>query len=98
VQDVENLVLAVSEAVANAHRHGRAPRRMRLWNGADRIVVSITDGGAGPRDPYAGLLPAGDGSDGGLGLWIMNQMSNHMALYHEADGFTVRLTAGDPYH
>jgi anti-sigma regulatory factor (Ser/Thr protein kinase) len=97
-QDVEDLVLSVSEAVANAHRHGRAPGRMRLWTGADRVVVAVTDSGAGPKDPFAGLLPAGDGSDGGLGLWIINQMCNHVAMHRAPDGFTIRLTAGNPYH
>jgi anti-sigma regulatory factor (Ser/Thr protein kinase) len=97
-QCVEDLVLAVSEAVANAHRHGRAPRRIRLWTGTDRIIVSVTDAGPGPKDPFAGLLPAGDGSDGGLGLWIINQMCDHVVMHQEADGFTIRLTAGNPYH
>jgi anti-sigma regulatory factor (Ser/Thr protein kinase) len=98
LQDVEDFALAVSEAVANAYRHGRPPLRMRLWCGADRIVVTVTDSGPGPKDPFAGLLPAGNRVDGGLGLWIMHQMSNHVALYREPDGFTIRLTAGNPYH
>lgn len=96
--DVEDLVVAVSEAVANAQRHGRAPVRLRLWSGAERIVATITDAGAGPQDPFAGLLPAGDGANGGLGLWIAHQSCNHVALNRHADGFTVRLTAGNPHH
>nr|WP_296071295.1 anti-sigma factor RsbA family regulatory protein [uncultured Actinoplanes sp.] len=96
--DVEDLIVAVSEAVANAHRHGRAPVRMRLWNGDDRLVVEVTDGGAGPEDPFTGLLPLGDGTDGGLGMWIVHQSCNHVAHYQHAGGFTIRLTAGNPYH
>ncbi|GAA0912598.1 MEDS domain-containing protein [Virgisporangium aurantiacum] len=97
-QDVEDFALAVSEAVANAYRHGRPPLRLRLWCGADRIVVTVTDAGPGPKDPFAGLLPANATGDGGLGLWIMHQMSNHVALYRQPEGFTIRLTAGNPYH
>jgi anti-sigma regulatory factor (Ser/Thr protein kinase) len=98
-ESMEDLVLAVSEAVGNTCRHGRSPRRMRLWHGGDRIVVSVTDAGPGPRDPYAGLLPAGDSPEGGgLGLWIMHQMCDHVVMYHGPDGFTVRLTAGNPEH
>jgi anti-sigma regulatory factor (Ser/Thr protein kinase) len=95
--DVDDLIIAVSEVVANAHRHGRGPVRMRLWHGGERLVVEVTDGGTGPKDPFTGLLPAGDGTDGGLGLWIVHQSCNHVAQYQHADGFTIRLTAGNPY-
>ncbi|MFG2057220.1 anti-sigma factor RsbA family regulatory protein [Micromonospora sp. NPDC048930] len=94
--DVEDLMVAVSEVVANAVRHGRGPVRMRLWNGPDRIVTTVHDRGTGPTNPYAGLLPSGDGSSGGLGLWISHQSCNHVRLYRDDDGFTVRLTAGNP--
>ncbi|NES14874.1 MULTISPECIES: sensor histidine kinase [Micromonospora] len=95
--DVEDLKVAVSEMVTNALRHGQPPTRMRLWSGPDRIVVTVQDRGDGPKDPYAGLLPAGDGATGGLGLWISHQSCNHVALHRHDDGFTVRLTAGNPY-
>ncbi|MEV4282621.1 sensor histidine kinase [Actinoplanes xinjiangensis] len=97
-QDVDDLIVSVSEAVANARRHGRGPVRMRLWRGADRIVVTVSDTGGGPKDPFAGLLPAGDGTAGGLGLWIAHQSCSHVALHRHDDGFTIRLTAGNPHH
>ncbi|SDS71305.1 sensor histidine kinase [Actinoplanes derwentensis] len=96
--EVEDLVVAVSETVANAQRHGSGPVQLRLWSGTDRLVATITDAGAGPDDPFAGLLPAGDGTNGGLGLWIAHQSCNHVALHRHADGFTIRLTAGNPHH
>ncbi|OZV83984.1 transcriptional regulator [Micromonospora echinospora] len=95
--DVENLVVAVSETVTNALRHGREPVTLRLWSGPDRIVVSVHDGGEGPKDPFAGLLPAGDGTNGGLGLWITHQSCNHVAMHRGPDGFTVRLTGGNAH-
>ncbi|MFE9692495.1 anti-sigma factor RsbA family regulatory protein [Micromonospora sp. NPDC005806] len=95
--DVDDLVVAVSEMVGNALRHGLPPIRMRLWSAPDRIVATVHDRGPGPADPYAGLLPASNGAVGGLGLWITHQSCNHVALYHDADGFTVRLTAGNPH-
>ncbi|MEU4244344.1 sensor histidine kinase [Actinoplanes sp. NPDC026619] len=94
--EVDDFIVAVSEAVANAHKHGRGPVRMRLWTGPDRIVVSVTDAGAGPKDPFTGLMPTGDGANGGLGLWIAHQSCNHVTLDRHADGFTIRLTAGTP--
>ena len=41
--------------------------------------------------------PAGNGAAGGLGLWISHQSCNHVALHRDAEGFTIRLTAGNPY-
>lgn len=96
--DVDDFLVAVTEAVANAQRHGVGPVHLRLWAADDRLVVSVTDAGAGPDDPFAGLLPAGDGRNGGLGMWIAHQSCNHVAHYRHAGGFTMRLTAGNPYH
>ncbi|MGN9774541.1 ATP-binding protein [Micromonospora sp. H33] len=97
VDEVEELVLAVSETVTNALRHGRPPVRLRLWAGPDRIVVTVSDAGTGPADPFAGLLPAGNGIPGGLGLWITYQSCNHVSRLHGPDGFTLRLIGGAPY-
>lgn len=32
-----------------------------------------------------------------LGRWISHQSCNHVGLHRDAGGFTVRLTAGNPY-
>ncbi|MEV4809803.1 sensor histidine kinase [Micromonospora avicenniae] len=95
--DVDDLIVAVSETVTNALRHGQPPVRLRLWAGPDRIVAAVSDGGDGPKDPFAGLLPAGDGATGGLGLWITYQSCNHVSLHRGPAGFTLRLTAGNPH-
>jgi anti-sigma regulatory factor (Ser/Thr protein kinase) len=94
--DTEEGVIAVSEVVTNALRHGRPPVRVRYWSGPDRILVSVTDGGPGPSDPYAGLLPSLDSATGGLGLWITHQSCNYVAFSRDESGFTLRLTAGNP--
>ncbi|SIR20547.1 sensor histidine kinase [Micromonospora avicenniae] len=95
--DVDDLIVAVSETVTNALRHGRPPVRLRLWAGPDRIVAAVSDDGDGPKDPFAGLLPAGNGATGGLGLWITYQSCNHVSLHRGPAGFTLRLTAGNPH-
>ena len=94
--DLEDLVVAVSEAITNAMVHGRPPVGMRIWTGAGRIVVTISDGGAGPKDPFAGLLPASNRATGGRGLWIVHQSCAYVAGQSTPDGFTLRLTAGNP--
>ncbi|NGM12500.1 sensor histidine kinase [Verrucosispora sioxanthis] len=94
--EFDDFVVAVSETVTNGLRHGRPPVRFRVWVGADRIVATVSDAGSGPQDPYAGLLPSANGTPGGLGLWITHQSCNHVTYHRDAEGFTLRLTAGRP--
>jgi anti-sigma regulatory factor (Ser/Thr protein kinase) len=94
--DVEDLVIAVSETVTNAICHGRPPVGLRLWVARDRIVVTVTDQGSGPSDPFAGLLPAPKAPAGGLGLWLTHQLCSLVTFDHREDGFTIRLIAGNP--
>ncbi|MEV4054822.1 anti-sigma factor RsbA family regulatory protein [Amycolatopsis sp. NPDC049688] len=91
--ELDDLVLAVSEIVDNALRHGRPPVRMRIWADAGHVVVTVHDTGAGPDDPFAGLLPA-DRRVGGRGLWIAHQVCAQVTLHHDDTGFTVRLVVG----
>ncbi|KDN21814.1 sensor histidine kinase [Amycolatopsis rifamycinica] len=93
--EIDDLVLAVSEIVDNALRYGRSPVRMRIWADCEHMVVTVHDTGAGPGDPFAGLLPAGR-DIGGRGLWIAHQVCSQVALHRDDTGFTVRLTAGRP--
>ena len=94
---LDDLLIGVSEAVSNAHRHGRPPATVRIWATPGRIVVTVHDTGRGPADHLAGLVPApGNISDRrlGLGLWAMHQLDIDVALRHADDGFTVRLRSG----
>ncbi len=93
--DLNGILLSVSEVVTNALIHGRPPVRMRAWAEPGRIVVTVTDAGPGPSDPAAGLMPA-SGGPGGLGLWLAHQMCAYVSLRRGPDGFTVRLVAGTP--
>jgi anti-sigma regulatory factor (Ser/Thr protein kinase) len=94
----DELLLAVSETVLNAHLHGRRPITVKGWTGTDRIVVRVHDTGPGPADPLTGLIPAPGGTAGpGLGLWLIHQLTNiDIALLTGTDGFTVRLRGGSP--
>ncbi|NUO60401.1 MAG: sensor histidine kinase [Hamadaea sp.] len=94
--DLGGFLVAVSEGVTNAIRHGRGPVRVRLWISSHRMVLAVTDQGAGPKDPFAGLLPAPDADPGGLGLWLSHQLCDHVGMHRDASGFTIRLTVGDP--
>jgi anti-sigma regulatory factor (Ser/Thr protein kinase) len=92
--DLENLVLSVSEAVTNAAKYGQPPVRVRCWAEGRRVLVAVTDGGDGPKELYAGLLPMTSGQPGGLGLWITFQSCSNVVLARDGDGFTVWMAAG----
>jgi anti-sigma regulatory factor (Ser/Thr protein kinase) len=95
--EVEDLVVAVSETVTNAIRHGRGPVEVRVWPGGDRIVVTVSDTGPGPVDPFAGLMPAAGDETSGRGLWITYQSVNHVTTVRRPGRFTIRMTAGNPH-
>lgn len=95
---LDDLMLAATEIVANAEMHGVPPVRVRCWVGEDRMVVSVSDQGKGPTDPFAGLLPAAHAPMGGLGLWLSHQLCDHVALRPGDGEFAVRLIAGVATH
>jgi len=91
---LEDMLIGVTEAVANAQHHGRPPATVRIWAASDSVVVTVHDTGPGPADRLAGLVPAaGSTSDRrlGLGLWVIHQLDVDVALRRGGDGFTVRL-------
>ena len=90
----EDFLIAVDETISDAVRHGHAPVDVALWISSDRLVSTITDGGRGWRDPFAGYLPphGDDLSRGGMGLWLARQLCDHLDITHHGEGVTVRLT------
>jgi len=90
---VEDLHLAIDEMSANAVRHGGPPVQLRLWASADRVVCTISDGGGGMDQPFAGYGPAHgtDLSRGGMGLWLARQLCDHVDVITDGGGLTVRL-------
>jgi anti-sigma regulatory factor (Ser/Thr protein kinase) len=92
----DDLLLAVSEAVNNAHVHGVPPARLRIWTRPDRVVATVTDRGTGPRDPYVGLVPTTGSASAGLGLWMTHQMCTEVGFHRGPDGFTVRVAVATP--
>ena len=88
---LDQVILAVSEAVENSQLHGRPPSTVTAWTGPDRIVVCVHDTGPGPANPLAGLV-YDSASWGGRGLWLSHQLPNvDIALIPDTEGFAVRL-------
>jgi anti-sigma regulatory factor (Ser/Thr protein kinase) len=83
-----DLVLIASELVTNAHAHGRPPVTMELWTGPGRVLLAVTDAGAGPADPFAGLQDPGLTPDG-RGLWLTHQLADAVGHHRNRDSFTI---------
>ncbi|AGL20752.1 sensor histidine kinase [Actinoplanes sp. N902-109] len=80
IDRVESLVLAVSEIATNGIRHGGAQRALRLWVAPEAVICEVTDDGAKPPAPLAGYLPPAPGVSGGMGLWLVQQLCDSMAI------------------
>ncbi|HEU5005839.1 MAG TPA: sensor histidine kinase [Jatrophihabitantaceae bacterium] len=93
---LEDLVVGVSEVVTNARLYGRAPVVLRVWAAPDRMIAVVSDRGAGPSFPYAGLVPVEGNSPGGRGLWITHQICGQVDHLVGPDGFAVRLSTSPP--
>lgn len=93
--EATDVVLAANEVTTNAIRHGRPPVTFRLWVQPDRCVCTVTDGGTGIDDPFAGYIWPGSLSTlatHGMGLWLARRLCDRVDIFHGHEGFTVRLT------
>jgi anti-sigma regulatory factor (Ser/Thr protein kinase) len=86
-EQIDNLILALSEIATNGIRHGGPRRELRIWLTADAVVCEVTDDGAVPPSPLAGYLPPQSGMIGGMGLWLVGQLCDTMAI-RTVDGLT----------
>ncbi|WP_369130575.1 anti-sigma factor RsbA family regulatory protein [Modestobacter roseus] len=94
----DDLLLAIDELVTNALVHGRPPADVRVWADGGTVVCTVSDGGTGPGDPFAGYGPAHgeDLSRGGMGLWLARQLCDHVDIWTDERGVTVRVTTELP--
>jgi anti-sigma regulatory factor (Ser/Thr protein kinase) len=90
----EAMILAASEVVVNAERHGEGVRTLRVGGGDGTFVCEVSDAGRGLDDPLAGYLPPGARAAHGGGLWVARQLTRRLDLVPSpAGGLTVRLWA-----
>jgi anti-sigma regulatory factor (Ser/Thr protein kinase) len=95
--DVDGLVLAVSEAVANAAAHayvdgGHGLVELTAAASPDEVTVVVRDEGRGLRE---GGRPGG----AGYGLLIIKRLAQHVELADTPDGvaLTMGFRRGGPY-
>jgi anti-sigma regulatory factor (Ser/Thr protein kinase) len=87
---VIDFVIAVSEVVANTVRHAKSPGSMELWQRDHEIVCEIRDAGI-ITDPMVGRRPPSPQANGGVGLWLVYQVCDHVDLRSDENGTVIRL-------
>jgi anti-sigma regulatory factor (Ser/Thr protein kinase) len=86
-----DLVLAVNEVATNAIKHAQARGLVRLWTTTNQVVCQLEDPGH-IADPLAGTHMPTLSVDGGLGLWMVNQLCDLVEARTGALGTVIRLT------
>ena len=82
-------VLAVHELLTNSIRHGGGGE-LELWSSSERVIAEVRDRGK-IEDPLVGRTDPGPSREGGLGLWIVNQLCDLVQLRTGDSGTTVRV-------
>ena len=80
------MILATSEVVMNAARHGDGVRRIRVGGGDGTFACEVSDRGGGLNDPLAGYVPPGAPAAGGAGLWVARQLTRRLDLAPSPEG------------
>ena len=86
----DDLVIAVNEVATNSIKHGRSDGLLRIWSTARELVCQLEDPGH-ITDPMAGRYRPVAGVNGGLGLWMVNQLCDLVQTRSTPRGTTVRL-------
>jgi len=81
------LALAITELATNGIRHGGRSRELRIWVLPDAVVGEISDDGAATLQPLSGYLLPDPTTAGGMGLWLVQQLCDSLAVYR-LDGCT----------
>ncbi|MCQ0005533.1 sensor histidine kinase [Actinomadura madurae] len=103
-EDRQRLLVAVTEIVTNALRHGAPPVVLRLWtdesDGTAALVCEVTDKGRWAPGTGYGLVPPAPGSTasgGRFGLWAVRLLCSVVQIRTGEDGTAVRLRLTLPH-
>lgn len=86
-----DLLVAAAEIWANAGRHGRGARALRVGRVDGHFVCEISDNGPGAPDALTGYLPPRTGHDDGVGVWVARQLTSRLEFIPTTDGLATRL-------
>jgi anti-sigma regulatory factor (Ser/Thr protein kinase) len=87
---VDDVVLAVCEAVTNSVQHAGGRTTVAQWGDGRSFVCEVRDQ-ACISDPLAGRVRPPMAQGGGRGLWLMHQLCDLVQLRKLPDGQAIRL-------
>lgn len=90
-----DMLLAVTEVVANSVEAGGRPV-ITAWMDGRRAVVEVGDDGAGGIDPLAGYLPPNRSDESGRGLWLARAVADDATIRSGPAGSSVRMWFAPP--
>lgn len=90
-----DLVIAASEAAANAIEHGGGSGIGRVWRSGSEVICAIENSSGGIDNLAAGFVTPGWAEERGRGIWMMRQLCEWVDLRSTADGTSVRLHVRD---
>jgi anti-sigma regulatory factor (Ser/Thr protein kinase) len=90
-EQVESLELAASELASNSICHGGGRGTVAMWRDSDAAVVEFTDRGR-VADPLTGRRAPLPGQDGGMGLYLVNQVCDLVQVRTGDTGTVVRVS------
>jgi len=88
--DVDDFVLAVSEAATNVIRHAGGRGRVLVWSDGTQLIAEITDDGPG-LDSHPETGRPEPGAAGGRGFWLMHRCVDSLEVLTRAVGTRIRL-------
>jgi anti-sigma regulatory factor (Ser/Thr protein kinase) len=91
VDDLDRLLIAVTEIAGNAVRYAGGTGRITLRRQGGRLIVEITDDGPGLPADLSMERPAVTAL-GGRGLWLAHAMCDDITIVSGPGGVTVTMT------
>jgi anti-sigma regulatory factor (Ser/Thr protein kinase) len=88
LEELDDLLIAVTEVVANALKATSRGVTLALWWNGDEAVVQVDDEGPGLHDPLAGYRRPPVGAESGRGLWMARQLVDMVHITAGPDGGT----------